>query len=295
MRSAHVILFVVCLSIAFPAAADDLRVTCAPGLKVFVDGGFVGVCIPKYDGKVVSGLSTGKHTVRVEEVGFVPKEYSVDVGPTPTQLVFRDLVLETASGQPAAAGGNVMAGGPKGTIEIASNPHVCAIEVAGQEILKQEPIMKIPGIPAGDHEIRFDCAGADLRTKVLVNADETTRVTANILENQIDVHGDESTDKETAASNKKGGSAGKSGCVEYWVQVLLTTEAALIEASRTSLKEMGFPLYHQKLITITEAGARPLYKLRVGPIQHKKMARRVTSQMKNVGFSAAWYLAEECP
>lgn len=295
MRWVHVILLIACLGITFTAAADDLRVTCAPGLKVFVDGGFVGVCIPKYDGKVLSGLTTGKHTVRVEEVGFVPKEYSVVVGPTPTQLVFRDLVPENAAGQPAATGGNVMAGGPKGTIEIASDPQVCTIEVLGQEVLKQEPILMIPGIPTGDHEIRFDCGGAELSTEVMVNADETTRVTANILGNQIDVFGDESTDKETAASDKKGGSAGKSDCIEYWVQVLLTTEPELIEASRDSLKEMGFPIYHQKLITITEPGARPLYKLRVGPIQHKQMARRITSQMKNVGFSAAWYLAEECP
>ena len=301
MRSAHLVLLIACLGIAVSVAADDLRITCGPGLKIFLDGEFVGVSIPKYDGKYLDGLSTGKHTIRVEDVGFSPKEFSVIVGPIPTQVVIGDLVPEKTISKPESENENlggvedVLIGGPVGTVEISSNPQRCTVLIAGHEVLKQEPIMKIPGVPAGDHELRFECEGAVLSGKVMVDADEITRITANILENQVEIIDDDSGDDKAQASGEKGASKKKGKCIEYWVQVLLTTEFELIEASRSSLREMGFPAYHQKLITIGGEGPRPLYKLRVGPIQHRKMAKRVANQMKNVGFSAAWIVPQECP
>lgn len=55
MRIAQVISLVMCLGTAALATAGDVRVTCSPGLNIFLDGEFVGVSIPKHDGGRQSG------------------------------------------------------------------------------------------------------------------------------------------------------------------------------------------------------------------------------------------------
>jgi hypothetical protein len=80
MRIAHMISLVMSLAIAALATAGDLRITCSPGLNIFLDGEFVGVSIPKEDGKFLTGLGAGEHTIWVKKIGFSTKEFLAIVG-----------------------------------------------------------------------------------------------------------------------------------------------------------------------------------------------------------------------
>ena len=293
MRIAHLISLVMCLGIAISATAGDLRVTCAPGLNIFLDGEFVGVSIPKYDGKYLTGLSTGEHTIMIKKIGFSTKEISVSVGASPIQVVVGELSPISNTSQPATTKRDVV-GRPVGIIEITTTPQSCTVEIAGQEIVKLELIMTIPGLPVGDYDIRFESSEADLSTNVVVKADETSRISVDILNKRVETVADESDADGSVSPPTKGGSKAKGECIEYWVEVVRTSDPEMIEPARSNLKEAGFPLYHQKLITIEDDGVLPLYKLRIGPINHKKDAKRITTQMKNGGYTAAWLVPVEC-
>jgi hypothetical protein len=67
-----------------------------------------------------------------------------------------------------------------------------------------------------------------------------------------------------------------------------------IEAASSILKNIGFPEYHQKIITIEDDGILPLYKLRVGPVARKSEAKYPAHVMKQAGFTSIWIVPEEC-
>jgi len=282
----------MCLAVAAAVTAGDLRVTCAPGLNVFLDGDFVGVSTPKYEGKYLSGLSAGEHTIMIKKVGFSPKELSVTVGSSSHQIVVGELLPSSNSNQPETTARDVV-GRPEGTIEITSTPQECSVEFDGRKIVKYEPIMTIPGVPIGDYDMRFESSGAVLRSNVIVKADTVSRIEADIPNNRVETIAGDSDDGGPEAPEKKE-TKKKRACIEYWVEVVRTSDPEVIEATRPILKDMGFPVYHQKLITIEDDGALPLYKLRVGPIPHKKDGKRIIFDMKNAGFTAAWLIPEEC-
>lgn len=293
MRTAHMISFVLCLSVAAAATAGDVRVTCAPGLNIFLDGDFVGLSTPKYGGKYLTGISAGEHTIMVKKAGFSTKELSVIVGSSPLQIVVGELLPSSNTNQPETTARDVV-GRPLGAIEIASTPQECSVEIEGQKILKYEPIMTIPGIPVGEYDIRFESSGTVLSTKVLVKADEISRIEADMPNNRVGTIVEDSDDGGPGSQPQEDRSKKKRACIEYWVEVVRTSDPEVIEATRPILKDMGFPVYHQKLITIEDDGALPLYKLRVGPIPHKKDGKRIIFDMKNAGFTAAWLIPGEC-
>ncbi|MBW2610411.1 MAG: DUF1566 domain-containing protein [Deltaproteobacteria bacterium] len=75
-------LFLIFLFIYSPnlqAQGGDLQITCEPGLRIYLDGKFVGKSNFKDDGKYLSNLEPGTHTIRVEKLGFLSKEYEINI------------------------------------------------------------------------------------------------------------------------------------------------------------------------------------------------------------------------
>ena len=98
MRVAPLILLAMGLGAVPSADAGDLLLTCSPGLEIFVDGEYAGVCGSAENGKYLSGLGDGLHTVRIEKSGFSPREFPVVVGLTPRQVAIGDLPPRTTPG-----------------------------------------------------------------------------------------------------------------------------------------------------------------------------------------------------
>ena len=80
--------------------------------------------------------------------------------------------------------------------------------------------------------------------------------------------------------------------IEFFVQVLASSNSSSVAAARTKLEELGFPHDHQHLITLQEAGTGTLYKLRVGPFPDRSSADRVAQRMSAAGFPDSWVVAE---
>jgi hypothetical protein len=64
---------------AAPTEVGDLQVTCRPGYRLYIDGAFVGLTVSEEDGRYLRGVASGRHVLRVEKLGFEPRELQVDV------------------------------------------------------------------------------------------------------------------------------------------------------------------------------------------------------------------------
>lgn len=78
---------------------------------------------------------------------------------------------------------------------------------------------------------------------------------------------------------------------DFFVQVLASAKQQSVDAARTRLEGLGFAGDHQHLITVQDAGAGVLFKLRIGPFPDRISADRVALRMSTAGFPDAWVVA----
>jgi len=293
MRRAQLISLALSLGIVVPAAAGDLWITCEPGLDVYLDGEFVGVSEEAESGKHLPEISYGGHTLRIEKGGFAPTEFSITVGPASIQIFVGELGPEIKDGLPTATGGEGVEQ-LVGTIEITSDPREINVKIGSQRILKIQPILTIPGIPVGEHKLWFESSGTVLSDRVLVQALQPSQVRVDFRNQRVAIAGDTTDVQEGDSEAEKEGPRAESDCIEYWVQVMRTGSEEEIEATRSVLEDLGFPHYHQKLITVEDDGVLPVYKLRVGPIPQQNKARHFADLIKHAGFTDVWVAPQEC-
>ena len=294
MQRAHGILLIVFLGIAASAATGDLWINCAPGFDIFLDGEFMGVSEPSENGKRLPGVSSGEHTIRIEEDGVALLEFSIPVGPASNQVVVGELGPESNGGLPGAAEGEEAEEQLVGTIEVMSDPRNCTVEFSGRKTPKEQPILTIPGIAVGEHNIRFESEGTVLRTTVVVQADQLIQVRVDFRNKLVSVRGDTSDVRGGESASEEESPRAELECIEYWVQVMRTSNFDEIEPAQSALKDMGYPSYHQKLITIEDESAPPIFKLRVGPIPRRNKAQWVAGLIRHAGFTAVWVVPTEC-
>jgi len=293
MQRAQWISMVVCLGLAASAAAGNLWITCEPGLDVYLDGVFVGVSTGAENGKYLPGISSGAHTIRIDKVGIAPIEYSIDVSPAANQVVVGELGPEIKNGHLAATDGEDSKQ-LTGAIEVTSNPSDCNIKIGDQRILKNQPIMTFLGVPAGEHKMWFERSGRVLSIFVAVQDTQCTRVMVDFSNDRVTVMDDASAHSGSESTDEEKIPQDKTGCIEFWVEVLQTSDREAINAAREALKDQGFPLNHQKLIVIEDDGALPMFKLRVGPITRRNKAKQVAGRLKLDGFKTAWIVPDVC-
>jgi len=293
MQRGQLFWFVVFLGIAASAVAGDVWINCAPGFDIFLDGESVGVSEADASGKDLRGIEPGAHTIRIEKNGIAMAEFSVMVGFDPNQVEVGELAASMSEEAPAASQEAV----DKmlvGTLEITSDPGECNVKIGRRRFLKKHPIMTIPGIPVGEHKMWFESSGMVLSEKVVVQAIQPARIFVDFQNQRVAITGDdpEVEGGDSVAETQSPGAEPE--CIEYWVQVLRTGHAEIIEPSRSALEDQGFPPYHQRLIIIEDDGAIPVYKLRVGPISRENKAKHVAGLLRHGGFRTAWVVPEEC-
>ena len=293
MQRGQLLLFVVFLGIAASVAAGDVWINCAPGFDIFLDGESVGVSEADENGIHLRGIESGVHAIRIDKDGFALTEFSVNVGFAPNQVE----VGELAAGMTEGPSGTSQQAAEKtlvGTLEITSDPGECNVRIGRRRFLKKHPIMTVPGIPVGEHKMWFESSGTVLSEKVVVQAVQPAKISVDFHNQQVAITGDdpEVEGGDSVAETQSPGAEPE--CIEYWVQVLRTGHAEIIEPSRSALEDQGFPPYHQRLIIIEDDGAIPVYKLRVGPISRENKAKHVAGLLRHGGFTTAWVVPEEC-
>lgn len=286
---AGLISLLVGLGAAVPAVAGDLRLGCPAGAEIFVDGALAGTCGAAEGGIALTGLSDGQHILRVEQAGFLPREFPVIAGPTPHQVEVGEL-----SPREAAGGGGPEA--PMGAIEISSEPADCSLRLGARWARKHEPVLTLLGVPFGEHELWLERFGVLLKTTVAVTPETPVRVLhADFEGERVEIRAAAPAADEPATPEPRESPDGEDECVEYWVQVLRTGDLEKIELTREQLDQLGFPPRDQKLITVEDDGVLPLYKLRIGPLRDRWTAKLVIHKISPLKILGPLILAEPCP
>jgi hypothetical protein len=140
--------------------AGDIQVACEPGLRVYLDGKFVGTSSAKEDGLFLASVPRGAHVVRVEKDGFVPQSFRVEVETLPIEVKVKALSPEPPM-RPEGETGGAAAKQPVGKLLVTSAPQDCIVEIDGKEQNKSVPLLLIEGLAAGEHPISFSKPGYD--------------------------------------------------------------------------------------------------------------------------------------
>jgi len=280
----------MCLGIAASVAAGDLWINCAPGFDIFLDGESVGVSETDQNGMLLRGIG---HTIRIEKDGSALAEFSVKIGFAPNQVEVGELSAKMTEEPPGASQGAAEKQ-IVGTVEIASDPRECNVKFADRRIQKKHPIMTIPNIPVGEHKFWFESSGTVLSETVVVQAAQPARVRVDFRNKRVAITGDDSDVRGNDSVDEKEGPRAAPECVEYWIEVLRTNDFEEIEPYQQLLKDLGFSRENQKVITIEDDEAPPIYKLRVGPIPRSNKAKWAAGLIRNAGIATVWVLPEEC-
>ena len=293
MKRFHVISLAVCLGIAASAAAGDLWIDCAPGLDIFLDGELVGVSEEAENGKRLRGISAGDHIVRIEKDDLTLMDFSVTVGFAAHQIVVGELATGKTEGPPDASEEKAEKR-LVGTIEITSDPRECNVKLAGQRILKKRPILTIPGIPAGEHKLWFESSGTVLSETILVQPAKPAKVLVDFRNQRVAITGATPDIHAEGSAGEEESPRAEPECIEYWMQVMRTSNIEDVEAVSSALESLGFPDYRQKVITVEEDGTLPIYKIRVGPVPHKSETKYPIYLLRQAGFKTVWVVPEKC-
>jgi hypothetical protein len=140
--------------------AGDIQVACEPGLRVYLDGTFVGTSSSKEDGLFLADVPGGAHVIRVEKDGFVPQSFRVEVETLPIEVKVKGFSPEPPTRHDAEIS-SATAKQPVGKLLVTSAPQDCIVEIDGREQNKSVPLLLIEGLAAGEHPISFSKTGYD--------------------------------------------------------------------------------------------------------------------------------------
>jgi len=146
--------------------ASDIQVTCEPGLRVYLDGAFVGTSNSKEDGLFLADVAEGPHTIRVEKDGFEPQVFQVQVPALPIQVKAAPFSVQPPHGRQGEPGASEAKPATESLL-ITSAPQNCVVEIDGRSHTKDAPQLLIDGLAAGEHTIVFSKPGYDRISRVI--------------------------------------------------------------------------------------------------------------------------------
>ena len=183
-------LLVIMVVAASSSFAGDIQILCEPGVRVYLDGTFMGVSNAREDGLFLMDVERGKHTISVEKDGHVSQFFQVELLGAPIQLEIPEFTALPVISPEAEA-----APEPEpqpvtqllGSLKVTSAPQNCLVEIAGQASEKTTPELAIGGLPVGDHTITFSKPGFEpIRGVVTVREGAEVTVRGNLLDGRVE-------------------------------------------------------------------------------------------------------------
>jgi hypothetical protein len=175
------------MSAAVVSFAGDIQVSCAPGLRVFLDGKLMGTSNAKEDGLFLSNVSVGAHTIRVEKDGFVAQNIQIDMSNHPIEVRVGQLSPEPSiryMKEPEPEKVKQL----YGELIVTSAPQNCVVEIDGASESKIEPQLSIGRIAAGEHTISFSKPGYETITgEINVPSGAEVTVRGDLFAGKIEV------------------------------------------------------------------------------------------------------------
>ncbi len=162
--------------------AGDIQVLCEPGLKVYLDGEFMGISNAKEDGLFLPNVPTGEHVVRVEKEGFSPRSFTVRIG-LPVEVRVGEFTSEPeAQLQEKAPGAKVESlQEGEGSLRVISTPMRCTVRFLGKTREKTSQRLNLSHIPAGEHSIEVSWRHLKLSRKIRIIDGQRTVVRISFM------------------------------------------------------------------------------------------------------------------
>ncbi len=176
--------------------AGDIQVLCAPDLRVYLDGELAGTSNTKQDGLFLMDVKKGKHTVRIEKDGFLPRSYRVRVVDLPIEVKVEELIKAPQPSAVEESHAPEASASPDpgesteivGSLLVTSAPQNCVVEIDGTAQTKNAPQLSIGGLAVGVHTISFSKPGFDRLTGVVeVQPAAAVTVRGNLLTGKVEM------------------------------------------------------------------------------------------------------------
>ncbi len=179
---------IVVMSVAAVSFAGDIQVSCETGLRVYLDGEFMGTSSAREDGLFLMNVATGAHTIRLEKDGFLPQDFSVKVLRLPIEVTAEQFSPAPTLPSEQIETVSVELKQPVGILVVASAPQNCVVEVDGKSEEKTTPQLAIGGLAAGDHAISFSKEGYEtISGEVTIRPGMEVSVRGNLLTGKVEV------------------------------------------------------------------------------------------------------------
>jgi len=175
------------MSVAAASLAGDIQVFCAPGLRVFLDGEFMGTSSAKEDGLFLMDVPKGTHTIRVEKDGFVPQRIEVEVSNLAIEITVGELSPEPLIRYKPETDVDTVKH-LVGNLLVTSAPQNCVVEIDGTSETKTTPQLSIAGLAAGEHTISFSKEGYDQLSGVIsIEPGAEVRIRGNLKAGKVEI------------------------------------------------------------------------------------------------------------
>lgn len=202
-----IVLFLFFVGFSFSDSLEfggDVQITCKPGLRIYLDGNFVGKSNTSEDGKYLSNLLPGIHTIRVEKAGFAPKTFRVKV------ISNKAIEIKVGNFIPGVKLSETEESDKEtvtrvtGSLIIYSAPITCEIHFLGETYSKDAPEKRLDYVPVGSHSIRFKRGQKKLSYTVKIDEDQIREIKADFLNDKvIDITEAEEAEKIRLAKKRK--------------------------------------------------------------------------------------------
>jgi len=183
-----VVLFLFFVGFSFSDSLEfggDVQITCEPGLRIYLDGNFAGKSNTSEDGKYLSNLLPGIHTIRVEKAGFAPKTFRVKVISSKViEIKVGKFMPEVKLPETKESDKETVAR-VTGSLIIYSAPITCKIHFLGETYSKDAPEKKLDYVPVGSHPIRFKRGQKELSSTVKIDEDQIREIKADFLNDKV--------------------------------------------------------------------------------------------------------------
>lgn len=167
--------------------AGDIQVLCEPGLRIYLDGQFVGLSGDKEDGLYLMNVEGGEHRVWVEKDGFLSQNFEVELLDLPIEITVSEFSpIPKMSPEKAVVSTKVTQ--LIGNLVVTSAPQNCVVEIDGASETKTTPQLLIGGLAAGEHVISFSKPGFDrISGVVTIEAGAELRVRGNLKSGKVEI------------------------------------------------------------------------------------------------------------
>ncbi len=173
----------------FPVAAGEIQILCEPGLRIYLDGQFIGLSTEREDGLYLMDIEAGLRKIWVEKDGFLSQNFEIELGKYPAEITVGTFEqIPTPGPEPAVVAAPRAPVHLGGDLIVMSAPQNCTVVIDGETMTKDAPHMVVGGLAAGDHLVSFSKPGFKPVSRVVaIEPGADLRIQGNLKTGKVEI------------------------------------------------------------------------------------------------------------